>query len=408
MLDPTLISVIVPCRNGENTLARCLCSVQQQTYRNFELIFIDDGSADGSVEIAKEFARTDGRFRVYSRKNHGVSASRNFGLRHAKGAFVQFLDADDEMLPEMLERLWTALQDTDADCAVCNYFGNPMFQSFLSDRVYDLTDARQLLEYTQETFGFLVPWNKLFRREALAGLAFDETVHFAEDDLFNLTAVGSLCSVVTLSARLYHYHCAAEEAGSSCIQKLVSDPDFAKKKHSIWYEGAKLLSHRRAIAAATVEKGRISPEEAEDLIYGRMQDFFFWELVSYAVMQVPQSVLIEEAEQVFAEPAFRYSYLLQEKYGLSFRRPTPEKIKGMAGTFVLRCLACFADIRENHGELDPGKIFGMLFLKLFAVDTGREPDTRGSLARLQLQLQRGETAEARYVNALLPVAEFAS
>ena len=227
------VSIIVPCYNGEKTLERCVNSVLAQTYPHFELILIDNESTDESPRIIEKMARADARVRSFYCPNRGVSAARNFGLRAAKGDYIEFLDADDEMAPDMLEKLLAALEKTDADLAVCNYYGNPMFLSDLPERVFDLTDKSDLLAFTRDAFGFLVPWNKLYRKKTVEGIFVDETVAFTEDELFSLTVLKKASRVVTLSERLYHYHCATEENTVSCIQQSVSDSDFVKNKTSI-------------------------------------------------------------------------------------------------------------------------------------------------------------------------------
>lgn len=90
-----LISIIVPVYNSEKTLCRCVDSILAQTYQNFELILIDDGSIDQSGKICDDYVRLDSRVRVFHKKNGGVSAARNVGLDNAKGTWLTFIDSDD-------------------------------------------------------------------------------------------------------------------------------------------------------------------------------------------------------------------------------------------------------------------------------------------------------------------------
>lgn len=94
-MSDSLISIIVPVYNSEQTLNRCIDSILGQTYRNFELLLINDGSKDRSGEICDEYASNDSRIRVFHQKNSGPSAARNFGLNQAKGQYVVFQDSDD-------------------------------------------------------------------------------------------------------------------------------------------------------------------------------------------------------------------------------------------------------------------------------------------------------------------------
>lgn len=102
---PVLISVIVPIYNVVEWLPRCINSIRKQTYRNIEIILVDDGSADNSGAMAEKFALEDKRIRVFHKENGGSSSARNLGISHAKGKYIGFIDSDDFIEPEMYERL---------------------------------------------------------------------------------------------------------------------------------------------------------------------------------------------------------------------------------------------------------------------------------------------------------------
>lgn len=102
---PVLISVIVPIYNVVEWLPRCINSIRKQTYRNIEIILVDDGSADNSGAMAEKFALEDKRIRVFHKENGGSSSARNLGISHAKGEYIGFIDSDDFIEPEMYERL---------------------------------------------------------------------------------------------------------------------------------------------------------------------------------------------------------------------------------------------------------------------------------------------------------------
>ena len=393
------VSIIVPCYNAEKTLERCVKSVLAQTYPHFELILIDNESTDESPRIIEALARTDSRIRAFFCPNRGVSFARNFGLRAAKGDYIEFLDADDEMAPDMLEKLLAALEKTGADLAVCNYYGNPMFLSNLPDRVFDLTDKNDLLTYTRDAFGFLVPWNKLYRKATVEGIFFDETVAFTEDELFSLAVFQKASRAVTLSDRLYHYHCATEENTVSCIQQIVSDVDFVKNKTSIWYQGEKLISRRRKLVREALCRKDLSLDDPDELIYARVLDFFFWEISAYAFFRVPDEALSEEVGNVLAEPSFQHSYLVEEKYGLCFAKKSADEWRAVAPAYTGLCLAAYRDVRKNAPHLNHGKIFYMLFLRMFATYDAAIPPL-GTLARVAAELQENKTEEARYANSI--------
>ena len=117
----TTVSVIVPAYNVEDYLPRCLDSLLAQTFRDFELILVDDGSTDTTGTICDRYGETDARVRVLHQANAGVSAARNRALEIVSGAFITFVDADDTTDPTYLERLYTGMQDTGADIASVNW-----------------------------------------------------------------------------------------------------------------------------------------------------------------------------------------------------------------------------------------------------------------------------------------------
>ena len=116
-----LISIITPVYNSEKFLKKCIDSILNQTYSNFELILVDDGSVDKSPQICDEYARKDSRIVVIHQKNQGQAAARNKALDICKGDYISFIDSDDYVNPQMLEILMYTMQQSEADIAVCDY-----------------------------------------------------------------------------------------------------------------------------------------------------------------------------------------------------------------------------------------------------------------------------------------------
>ena len=116
-----MISVIVPVYNVEKYLRQCLDSVLAQTYRELEIILVDDGSTDGSGAICDEYATRDSRIKVVHQQNGGLSSARNAGLDLATGEYVAFVDSDDYIHETMLELLYQALVENNADTVICNF-----------------------------------------------------------------------------------------------------------------------------------------------------------------------------------------------------------------------------------------------------------------------------------------------
>ena len=118
-----VISVIVPVFNVEKYLEKCILSILAQTYKNFELILVDDASPDSCPEICDRYANIDQRIRVlHCKKNGGLSAARNIGIEAARGKWITFVDSDDWVSQEMLQYLYEGVKKNDAQIAVCDFF----------------------------------------------------------------------------------------------------------------------------------------------------------------------------------------------------------------------------------------------------------------------------------------------
>lgn len=115
------ISVIVPVYNAEKYLRRCIDSILAQTFTDFELLLIDDGSKDKSGEICDEYAKKDNRIKVYHKANEGISATREYGISKANGEYIQFVDSDDWITNEMLELMYYKAMSLNADIVGCNF-----------------------------------------------------------------------------------------------------------------------------------------------------------------------------------------------------------------------------------------------------------------------------------------------
>ncbi len=121
MSTSPIISVIVPMYNVENYIRKCLKSLQNQKFKDFEVLMINDGSPDKTVDIAREFAKKDKRFRLIHRDNGGLSAARNTGIKFSKGEYLSFVDGDDFVSPTYLLTMYNAIISTGADMAYCRY-----------------------------------------------------------------------------------------------------------------------------------------------------------------------------------------------------------------------------------------------------------------------------------------------
>ena len=120
-MDQPLVSIILPVYNAQNHLARCIGSILNQTYKNIELIILNDGSKDHSLPVCEEFRAKDSRIVLVDKENSGVSDTRNLGLKLAGGEYVQFVDSDDYIAPVYTARLVEAAEKTGADLVISPY-----------------------------------------------------------------------------------------------------------------------------------------------------------------------------------------------------------------------------------------------------------------------------------------------
>ncbi len=191
MAKNPLISVIVPIYNAEKYLKISLTSVLNQTYHNFEVIMINDGSKDGSQTIADEFAKKDKRFKLYNQENSGGSESRNKGLNLASGEYIAFLDNDDIYAPQYLEILLENLQKTEADVSCCSYL------KFYGDGNYTFEQKKEVPEFFVSTTPFIdkfkkkkkiemLMWCKLYKKSLFDDIKFSKDLPAINDMLLNI------------------------------------------------------------------------------------------------------------------------------------------------------------------------------------------------------------------------------
>jgi len=200
------LSIIVPVYNVETYVEKCICSILAQTFANFELILVDDGSTDRSGEICEEMARRDARIRVIHKNNGGLSSARNTGIETARGAYLGFVDSDDYIAPDMYEILYKNLVKEQADVSICGIYD--CYEGKTPRKAkpgYRLCDAQEAI---YEAFGgnmFSVnAVNKLYRREIF------ETIRYPEgktiEDAFVIVRVFMQCKkIVAVSDQKYFY-----------------------------------------------------------------------------------------------------------------------------------------------------------------------------------------------------------
>lgn len=170
-----MISVIVPVYQVEKYLRRCVDSILNQTFEDYEVILVDDGSKDSSGKICDEYSALDTRIKVIHQENRGLSGARNTGIAAAKGEWIIFVDSDDYIAENMLNDLYKAVTDNNVLMAICNFqciddAGNDTGESNGSPIQNVCVDAKSLLERIYEKGGwfYVVAWNKIYHRSLLS------------------------------------------------------------------------------------------------------------------------------------------------------------------------------------------------------------------------------------------------
>lgn len=256
-MEKELISVIVPVYNAEKYLQKCLDSILEQTYKNLEIIIINDGSTDNSGQICQEYEKQDDRIVYIEKENSGVSDTRNAGMNRMTGPYVTFVDSDDWLEPNYVKFLYEKLIEHQADIVVGNYTSfnesNSVFYFHTSadyyEKVYDnksvipcLYDAKELLKSA-----LIVPWGKIYKKEIIANFRFPID-RIGEDALFNLKALLDSKKVVYVNKSAYIYRVREGSLSNTWSDKWIRDAIYIiEERLSLLASlGYPLSEHRRA------------------------------------------------------------------------------------------------------------------------------------------------------------------
>lgn len=205
----SLISIIIPVYKVEKYLCKCLDSIITQTYNNLEIILVDDASPDCSGKICDVYAQKDNRIRViHLENNRGVSYARNMGIYKAQGNFISFIDADDYIECNMIERLIVNLVDNQADISICGIdrVGFKEAEHLCNEDYSCVFSTKRAVEYMIN--GWYFGWNiggKLFPGELVKTYPFSESIYCGEDLLFIYRIFQYVHQVSYISDQLYHY-----------------------------------------------------------------------------------------------------------------------------------------------------------------------------------------------------------
>lgn len=278
-----MISVIVPVYNVEKYLPKCIESICGQTYRDLEIILVDDGSTDNCGKICEEYARKDDRIRVLHKQNGGLSDARNYGINEAKGEYIQFADSDDYLHPDMTRRLFQALIQNDADMAVCDFLpvketDSPEFDTtapgevicFQKEQIMDQLQYRNTLT--------VIAWNKLYKTSVFSDLRYEKG-RLHEDEYLIHHILHKIKKSVYLSDKLYFYVQHEGSITGKISTKRIEDGyeaylerlDFMEKNH---YDFMSLCTKKHILYFIFRHYGLLGKEAEDKKLKTRMKKDF--------------------------------------------------------------------------------------------------------------------------------------
>ncbi|AEH50340.1 glycosyltransferase family 2 protein [Pseudothermotoga thermarum] len=203
-----LVSIVVPVFNTEKYLKKCVDSLLNQTYKNIEVLLVNDGSTDNSGKICDEYALIDPRVRVFHIQNSGAGVARNVGIKNAKGEYITFVDSDDWVSEKYIETLLGLILKEDADISMCGYVKTSLEDvpnKRYKEKVYVYTNLEALRQIYWINFGgFLVVWNKLFKRSLFDDVEFP-AMRLFEDNAIIPMLFYKANKVVVTTQKLYFY-----------------------------------------------------------------------------------------------------------------------------------------------------------------------------------------------------------
>lgn len=244
--EKSLVSIIVPAYNTEKYIEKCLFSLQKQTYENCEILILNDGSEDTTAIIANRFQKKDSRFHVISKKNSGVSDTRNLGIEIAQGKYVIFVDSDDYVTDDYVQTLVETLEKTDVQLVCANFFlvvnekvkGNTQLKNDVE--ILKASEAIDMMADRDKYQGYL--WNKIFKKEVLdnKNIRFDKTIKIWEDMLFCLKYMNHIDKVAYVKKSIYYYN--VRENSAMTNKKIWNEYTQLKAIDEMWnlvqpYEG---------------------------------------------------------------------------------------------------------------------------------------------------------------------------
>lgn len=206
------ITIIVPVYNVENYLARCIDSILNQSFKNFELVLVNDGSTDKSLDICKKYLNGDKRIKLISQVNKGLSAARNTGLRHANGKYICFIDSDDFVEKDYLLLLLNNIEKYNSDISMCEFYLTDSkgkqysVEEFNEPKGISILSGKEIFSYfyRDNYVANVVAWNKIYKKNLFNNVKYTEGRYF-EDEFIAISLFYEARTVSFVRTPLYDY-----------------------------------------------------------------------------------------------------------------------------------------------------------------------------------------------------------
>lgn len=250
-MENNLVSVIIPVYNVEKYLKRCIDSVLNQSYKNLEIIIIDDGSKDKSKEICDSYKRKNKRVIVVHTKNKGLSEARNKGIEISKGEYISFIDSDDWVNPTYIEKLMALLLEYKGDISICNFekvYNEKMINKIYNEKIEIYTKEEALGElFKKEVVKFVVSWGKIYKKYLFNNIRFPKG-RYHEDEFTTYKLFGESKRIVSTNEKLIYYFKREDSitASSNDLEKIL-DVIEAYKEQIIYFNDKNYIKFKKIV-----------------------------------------------------------------------------------------------------------------------------------------------------------------
>jgi len=296
--DNPAVSFVVPVHNVEPYLVQCIRSILAQTLKDIEVVCVNDGSTDRSLEVLNEYALSDPRIRVFSKDNGGVSSARNMGIEQVRGRYVSFIDADDWVDERYAETLFNLAEENNADIVV--FSGSSVPQVSWIEQVL-VSSTAVLHEHgadvlLHKTGCIPLMCNKLYKRTIITDhhVRFDEEIALGEDLLFQFATFSHAQTVVFSEAKLYFYRTDRE---GSAVASAADIPTVLRKHIVLLHKAVEIWKKNNCLNGRELEL-----LEATNFLFS---DIYLLDMATFN--QIAQE-LFEQVEQDFGKDALRSTF----------------------------------------------------------------------------------------------------